>query len=181
MTNLLHHFSIKHGIFVLRQNKFDPSYLKRRAVATFEQDDVSLWTNHRVMEWLKEVDLSEYAPNLRGSGVHGSLMMHERRFNDELLADLLAIPSNKTLLRRHLSIHFKSLVGATVIQDKRQAEHDPATPPLAPSTKAKSKMTKSSSTFTLKSKKSKTHFDYDDLICPFASSQTQQQAQMVSR
>ena len=54
------------------------------------------------MEWLKEVDLAEYAPNLRGSGVHGSLMVNERKFNDELLADLLAIPANKTLLRRHL-------------------------------------------------------------------------------
>ena len=51
-------------------------------------------------------------------------MVHERKFNDELLADLLAIPSNKTLLRRYLSIHFKSLVGAQVIQDKRTAEHD---------------------------------------------------------
>ena len=33
-----------------------------------------LWTNHRVMEWLRTIDLSEYAPNLRGSGVHGALM-----------------------------------------------------------------------------------------------------------
>lgn len=33
------------------------------------------WTNHRVMEWLRSVDLAEYAPNLRGSGVHGGLMV----------------------------------------------------------------------------------------------------------
>ena len=93
------------------------------------------------MVYCAQVDLAEYAPNLRGSGVHGSLMVHERKFNDELLADLLAIPSNKTLLRRHLSIHFKSLVGAQVIQDKRTAEHDSVNqPPLTPSTKAKSKM-----------------------------------------
>ena len=37
--------------------------------------DVVLWTNHRVMEWLRTIDLSEYAPNLRGSGVHGALMV----------------------------------------------------------------------------------------------------------
>ena len=37
--------------------------------------------------------------------------MYEARFNDELLATLLSIPSSKTLLRRHLSIHFKELVG----------------------------------------------------------------------
>ena len=78
--------------------------MKRRAGSNpaSAPDDVGLWTNHRVMEWLKEVDLAEYAPNLRGSGVHGSLMVNERKFNDELLADLLAIPANKTLLRRHL-------------------------------------------------------------------------------
>jgi len=29
---------------------------------------VATWTNHRVMEWLKAIDLAEYAPNLRGSG-----------------------------------------------------------------------------------------------------------------
>ena len=37
--------------------------------------DVVLWTNHRVMEWLRTIDLSEYAPNMRGSGVHGALMV----------------------------------------------------------------------------------------------------------
>lgn len=37
--------------------------------------EVTQWTNHRVMEWLRSVDLAEYAPNLRGSGVHGGLMV----------------------------------------------------------------------------------------------------------
>ena len=36
---------------------------------------MSLWTNHRVMEWLRTIDLAEYAPNLRGSAVHGALMV----------------------------------------------------------------------------------------------------------
>lgn len=39
--------------------------------------EISQWTNHRVMEWLRSVDLAEYAPNLRGSGVHGGLMVRE--------------------------------------------------------------------------------------------------------
>ena len=34
----------------------------------------------RVMEWLRHVDLSEYAPNLRGSGVHGALLVFEARW-----------------------------------------------------------------------------------------------------
>lgn len=37
--------------------------------------EISQWTNHRVMEWLRSVDLAEYAPNLRGSGVHGGVMV----------------------------------------------------------------------------------------------------------
>ena len=60
-----------------------------------------------VMEWLRHVDLSEYAPNLRGSGVHGALLVHERRFTAEILAGILSIPPSKTLLRRHLSLHIK--------------------------------------------------------------------------
>ena len=39
------------------------------------------------------------------------LMVYEPKFNAELLAALLAISPSKTLLRRHLSIHFAALVG----------------------------------------------------------------------
>ena len=45
-----------------------------------------LWTNGRVTEWLRLVDLAEYAPNLRGSGVHGALMV---RFGKKSVAVLL--------------------------------------------------------------------------------------------
>jgi len=40
-----------------------------------QSEDVSLWTSHRVMEWLRSADLAEYAPNLRGSGVHGAVLV----------------------------------------------------------------------------------------------------------
>lgn len=40
--------------------------------------EVVQWSNHRVMEWLRAVDLAEYAPNLRGSGVHGGLIVSTR-------------------------------------------------------------------------------------------------------
>jgi hypothetical protein len=52
-----------------------------------------LWTNHRVMEWLRTIDLSEYAPNLRGSGVHGALMV---RCCCMLLANVELVFSGKT-------------------------------------------------------------------------------------
>lgn len=47
--------------------------------------EVQQWTNHRVMEWLRSVDLAEYAPNLRGSGVHGGLMVKLLHFLSDLL------------------------------------------------------------------------------------------------
>lgn len=31
------------------------------------------------MEWLRSIDLSEYAPNLRGSGVCGSLIVRIKK------------------------------------------------------------------------------------------------------
>lgn len=56
--------------------------IKTIVLSTFSQlqmlttpSEVVQWSNHRVMEWLRSVDLAEYAPNLRGSGVHGGLIV----------------------------------------------------------------------------------------------------------
>ncbi|XP_050731386.1 liprin-beta-1-like isoform X11 [Eriocheir sinensis] len=168
LSNLLHVTSLKRGIQVLREHNFDPSVLKRRSVPDEDprartSSQVALWTNHRVMEWLRTVDLSEYAPNLRGSGVHGALMVYEVRFTSELLASLLSIPSGKTLLRRHLNTHFKELVGRSVVQEKRELEASSGYTPLT--TSAKVKMPKKSQ-FSLKRKKSKSDLEFDDLLCP---------------
>ena len=71
----LHYLSIKRAIHVLRLKEFSPHCLRRRPSGDecLDKSEVILWTNHRVMEWLRSIDLSEYAPNLRGSG--------ELRFN----------------------------------------------------------------------------------------------------
>uniref|UniRef100_A0A8C7M5Y7 PPFIA binding protein 1b n=1 Tax=Oncorhynchus kisutch TaxID=8019 RepID=A0A8C7M5Y7_ONCKI len=112
--SVLHHLSIKRAIQVLRLNNYEPNCLRRRPSDenNITPAEISQWTNHRVMEWLRSVDLAEYAPNLRGSGVHGGLMVLEPRFNVETMALLLNIPPNKTLLRRHLATHFNLLVGS---------------------------------------------------------------------
>ncbi|KAF6200168.1 hypothetical protein GE061_006469 [Apolygus lucorum] len=165
----LHVASIKAGIHVLRKEKFDPHCLIRRSDPENETEDrVELWTNHRVMEWLRVVDLAEYAPNLRGSGVHGGLMIHEDRFTETLLASVLSIPSEKTLLRRHLATHFKELLGADVIQKKREAETTLGYIPLTLSLKAK---VPKKSQFTLKRKKSK-YEDEEELVCPLNDSKS---------
>ncbi|XP_045029455.1 liprin-beta-2 isoform X1 [Daphnia magna] len=168
VTNLLHLICIRRGIQVLRLNDYNASCLQRRSVpeepAHPTPGQVAVWTNHRVMEWLRAVDLSEYAPNMRGSGVHGGLLVHEARFNAELLATLLSIPQGKTLLRRHLATHFNQLVGREVVHAKREMETSSSYPPLTPV--AKIKIIKKSQ-FTLKRRKGKPdEFDCDDWVCP---------------
>ncbi|XP_052008482.1 liprin-beta-1-like isoform X2 [Xyrauchen texanus] len=125
--SVLHHLSIKRAIQVLRLNNYDPNCLRRRPSDENNASpaEISQWTNHRVMEWLRSVDLAEYAPNLRGSGVHGGLMVLEPRFNVETMALLLNIPPNKTLLRRHLATHFNLLVGSEAQQLKQECLENP--------------------------------------------------------
>lgn len=172
VTNALHHLSIKQGIWVLRNNDFNLNMLKRRPAPDEGSmqdcpDDVVLWTNHRVMEWLRSIDLSEYAPNLRGSGVHGGLMVLEPRFTAEVFACILSIPSTKTLLRRHLNAHFIALIGKDMQQLKRETEGQPGFTPLTPNQKMK--LRKNHGLFGHKRTKSE---DGSDFVCPFDSDST---------
>ncbi|XP_052270288.1 liprin-beta-1-like isoform X2 [Dreissena polymorpha] len=166
VSNELHHLSIKRGIQILRLNNFNPGCLKRRPTPDEGAlhnipGDVALWTNHRVMEWLRTIDLSEYAPNLRGSGVHGALMVLESRFNAELFAVLLSIPQQKTLLRRHLNTHFVTLVGNEIQIKKREQESSAGYIPLVPNAKVKK------GKFGLFShKRSRSETETDSFICP---------------
>ncbi|CAH1787238.1 unnamed protein product, partial [Owenia fusiformis] len=169
VTNALHHVSIKRAIQVLRLNNFNPACLKRRPSpdeSNLENKpyEVMLWTNHRVMEWLRSIDLSEYAPNMRGSGVHGALMVLEPRFSSEILGSILSIPNSKTLLRRHLHTHFVSLISNDVQQKKRECETQPGFLPLAPNSKVKAP--KKRGIFSHKRSKSQSETDFDDYLCP---------------
>ena len=88
-----------------------------------------------------------------------------------IMAAVLSIPAGKTLLRRHLSIHFKDLVGRDVMGEKREAETASGFVPLTPTAKAKQRH--QGGQFTLKRKKSKSQFDYGDLVCPYNTDQQQ--------
>ncbi|NWX88357.1 LIPB1 protein, partial [Nothoprocta pentlandii] len=165
VVSVLHHLSIKRAIQVLRINNFEPNCLRRRPsdennVSPLE---VTQWTNHRVMEWLRSVDLAEYAPNLRGSGVHGGLMVLEPRFNVETMAQLLNIPPNKTLLRRHLATHFNLLIGQEAQQQKREAMESPDYVLLTATAKVKPKKLAFSNFGSLRKKKQD---DVEEYVCP---------------
>ncbi|XP_040843345.1 liprin-beta-1 isoform X4 [Ochotona curzoniae] len=165
VVSVLHHLSIKRAIQVLRLNNFEPNCLRRRPSdeSSITPSEVQQWTNHRVMEWLRSVDLAEYAPNLRGSGVHGGLMVLEPRFNVETMAQLLNIPPNKTLLRRHLATHFNLLIGAEAQRQKRDAMELPDYVLLTATAKVKPKKLTFSNFGNLRKKKQE---DGEEYVCP---------------
>lgn len=72
------------------------------------------------MEWLRSVDLAEYAPNLRGSGVHGGLMVRELLISleEQTLSWVVSAPNTP---------NSRSGSGATVQcgDDGFAAEHPP--------------------------------------------------------
>ncbi|NXY68061.1 LIPB2 protein, partial [Glareola pratincola] len=165
VTSQLHHLSIKCAIHVLHVNSFNPHCLRRRPAEenNVSPSEVVQWSNHRVMEWLRSVDLAEYAPNLRGSGVHGGLIILEPRFNGDTLAMLLNIPPQKTLLRRHLTTNFNVLIGPEAQQEKREITESTAYSPLTTTAKVRPKKLGFSHFGNLRKKKFDESTDY---ICP---------------
>ncbi|XP_041110975.1 liprin-beta-1-like isoform X12 [Polyodon spathula] len=160
--SVLHHLSIKRAIQVLRINNFEPNCLRRRPSDenNITPAEIAQWTNHRVMEWLRSVDLAEYAPNLRGSGVHGGLMVLEPRFNVETMALLLNIPPNKTLLRRHLATHFNLLIGQEAQQQKQESVESPDYTLLTATAKLKPRK------LAFGSLRKKKHEEIEEYVCP---------------
>ncbi|XP_029411136.1 liprin-beta-2 isoform X1 [Nannospalax galili] len=165
VTSQLHHLSIKCAIHVLHVNKFNPHCLHRRPAdeSNLSPSEVVQWSNHRVMEWLRSVDLAEYAPNLRGSGVHGGLIILEPRFTGDTLAMLLNIPPQKTLLRRHLTTKFNALIGPEAEQEKRDKMTSPAYTPLTTTAKVRPRKLGFSHFGNMRKKKFDESTDY---ICP---------------
>ncbi|XP_064878469.1 liprin-beta-2-like isoform X5 [Oncorhynchus nerka] len=172
VTSQLHHLSVKCAVHVLHVNKFNPNCLKRRPgdENKTSPSEVVQWSNHRVMEWLRSVDLAEYAPNLRGSGVHGGLIILEPRFNSDTLAMLLNIPPQKTLLRRHLATNFNMLVGSQAQQEKREFMESLGYAPLSTTAKVRPKKLGFSNFGHLRKKRCDESTDY---ICPLEAAQVQ--------
>ncbi|XP_021098852.1 liprin-beta-2 isoform X3 [Heterocephalus glaber] len=178
VTSQLHHLSIKCAIHVLHVNKFNPHCLHRRPAdeSNLSPSEVVQWSNHRVMEWLRSVDLAEYAPNLRGSGVHGGLIILEPRFTGDTLAMLLNIPPQKTLLRRHLTTKFNALIGPEAEQEKRDKMASPAYTPLTTTAKVRPRKLGFSHFGNMRKKKFDESTDY---ICPMEPSDVISDSQRI--
>nr|XP_018904283.1 PREDICTED: kazrin-like isoform X1 [Bemisia tabaci] len=111
VTRKFHQASIVHGIHLLRMIKYDRQALaiRRHQCENIDADPL-VWTNQRFIRWARSIDLGEYADNLKGSGVHGALVVLESSFNGDTMATALGIPPSRNMIRRHLTAELESLV-----------------------------------------------------------------------
>uniref|UniRef100_A0A3Q3G1W8 Kazrin, periplakin interacting protein a n=1 Tax=Labrus bergylta TaxID=56723 RepID=A0A3Q3G1W8_9LABR len=112
ITKKFHQVSLLLGIELLHLLNFDKEALQaRRVQCEYQNVDPLVWTSHRVVKWVKDIDLKEFAENLLNSGVHGAAMVLDPTFNTDTMATSLGIPSNKHMVRRHLVEEMKILIG----------------------------------------------------------------------
>uniref|UniRef100_A0A8C9YB35 Kazrin, periplakin interacting protein a n=1 Tax=Sander lucioperca TaxID=283035 RepID=A0A8C9YB35_SANLU len=131
ITKKFHQVSLLLGIELLHLLNFDKEALQARRIQCEHQNvDPLVWTSHRVMKWIKDIDLKEFAESLLSSGVHGAVMVLDPTFNTDAMATALGIPSNKHMVRRHLVEEMKNLIGPARTDAKQEFERlDPGTPP----------------------------------------------------
>ena len=139
-------------------------------------EPVERWSLFRMMEWLRSIELAEFATNLRGTGVHGGLIALEPAFCDEHFATLLQMPVKKTLLRQHLQMKFQTLLDDEQIEVRQvkrgtfylifqsKKEHLVRNGMPMPLT-ARLKRRKKTSSFSLVRSRSSSNRD-DELVCP---------------
>nr|XP_036855479.1 kazrin isoform X3 [Manis javanica] len=108
--------------------KFHQALQERRARCETQNTDPVVWTNQRVLKWVRDIDLKEYADNLTNSGIHGAVLVLEPTFNAEAMATALGIPSGKHILRRHLAEEMSAIFHPASSTGIREAERF-GTPP----------------------------------------------------
>uniref|UniRef100_A0A1B6DCS0 SAM domain-containing protein n=1 Tax=Clastoptera arizonana TaxID=38151 RepID=A0A1B6DCS0_9HEMI len=111
VTRKFHQASIVHGIHLLRMMKYDRQALavRRHQCETIDADPL-VWTNQRFIRWARNIDLGEYAENLKDSGVHGALVVLEPSLSGDTMATALGIPPSRQMIRRHLTTELEALV-----------------------------------------------------------------------
>uniref|UniRef100_A0A673H590 SAM domain-containing protein n=1 Tax=Sinocyclocheilus rhinocerous TaxID=307959 RepID=A0A673H590_9TELE len=113
-----HQNSLLLGIQLLHTLNFDKEILQsRRSECGNQNTDPIVWTCHRIIKWIKEIDLKEFADNLQNSGVHGAIMVLDPSFSSDTMATALCIPCNKHMVRHHLNDEMKALVSAASRQE----------------------------------------------------------------
>uniref|UniRef100_A0A3P9JIH8 Kazrin, periplakin interacting protein b n=1 Tax=Oryzias latipes TaxID=8090 RepID=A0A3P9JIH8_ORYLA len=110
VSDHFHQTSLLLAIQLLQMLSFDKEALQaRRTKCEHQNQDPVVWTCHRVMKWIRDIDFKEFADNLQGKGVHGAVIALDPSFDTDAMAKALGIPNNKHMLHRHLYEEMKSL------------------------------------------------------------------------
>ncbi|XP_077370726.1 kazrin-A isoform X3 [Festucalex cinctus] len=123
ISKKFHQVSLLLGIELLHSLNFDKDALQARRVQCEHQNtDPLVWTSHRVIKWLKDIDLKEFAEGVVSSGIHGAVMVLEPSFSSESLATTMGIPSSKHMVRRHLEEELTNLLSLARADAKQDFE-----------------------------------------------------------
>ncbi|CAG5979947.1 unnamed protein product [Menidia menidia] len=122
VSDQFHQTSLLLAIQLLQMLSFDKEALQtRRTKCEHQNQDPIVWTSHRVMKWIRDIDLKEFADNLQGKGIHGAVIALDQSFDTDAMAKALGIPSNKHMLHRHLYEEMK-LLAVPASHAEREAE-----------------------------------------------------------
>ncbi|XP_036435063.1 kazrin-A isoform X2 [Colossoma macropomum] len=118
-----HQSSLLLGIQLLHMLNFNKEVLQaRRADCESQNTDPLVWTCQRIIKWLRDIDLKEFADNLQSSGVHGAVMVLDPSFTTDSMATALGIPGNKHMVRQHLSEEMKALLSPARLGIEQEVE-----------------------------------------------------------
>ncbi|XP_061893849.1 kazrin, periplakin interacting protein b isoform X3 [Entelurus aequoreus] len=114
VSDPFHQTSLLLSAQLLQTLGFDKELLRARRAKCEQQDlDPVVWTCRRVMKWIRDVDLKEFADNLQGKGINGAVLVLDASFDLDAMAKALEIPGNKHVLRRRLYEEMKTLAAAS--------------------------------------------------------------------
>jgi len=76
----------------------------------FYRDQCTRTASSLLLSCVASVGCQEYADKLTDSGVHGASLVLDVHLTGEVLANILAIPANKSYVRRHLLTEYHAIV-----------------------------------------------------------------------
>lgn len=111
MVDGFHRSSLQYGILCLKRLNYSRKALdRRREESNDEVKDTLVWSNQRVMRWLQNIGLREFAPKLHDSGIHGAVMALDETFDANALALALQIPNQNSQARQVLEREYSNLL-----------------------------------------------------------------------
>ncbi|XP_053360294.1 kazrin-A-like [Clarias gariepinus] len=108
-----HQSSMLLGIQLLHMLNFNKELLQaRRGDCENQNSDLLVWSCQRIIKWLRDIDLKEFAGSLQNSGIHGAVMVLDPSFNTDSMATALGISASKHMVRQHLNEEMNGLLAA---------------------------------------------------------------------